>query len=68
MLYAERINRKEGANMKEEKKLPPTEEVIKPKTARRAESEEYDPYEGYTRENPPPWLDEFEYIDFMMTH
>lgn len=30
--------------------------------------EEYDEYAGYTRENPPPWLDEFEYIDFMMTH
>lgn len=26
------------------------------------------PYEGYTMKNPPPWLDEFEYIDFMMTH
>ncbi len=30
--------------------------------------QERDPYEGYTRKNPPPWLDEFEYIDFMMTH
>ena len=27
-----------------------------------------DPYEGYDRDNPPPWLDEFEYIDFMITH
>jgi hypothetical protein len=32
------------------------------------EEQERDPYEGYTRDNPPPWMDEFEYIDFMMTH
>ena len=27
-----------------------------------------DEYAGYTRDDPPPWLDEFEYIDFMITH
>ena len=32
------------------------------------DDDEEDEYEGYSRSNPPPWLDEFEYIDFMMTH
>ena len=56
--------------MKNKKTLLATEEAErKPETVMPTEPEkEEDPYEGYTRENPPPWLDEFEYIDFMMTH
>lgn len=48
-------------NERDEMKVPEREE------AQSAVSTE-DEYEGYTRDNPPPWLDEFEYIDFMITH
>lgn len=50
--------------------LAPTEkaEDEKTKVEEQSSDEEYDPYEGYDRDNPPPWMDEFEYIDFMMTH
>ncbi len=41
-------------------------EVVKQEAE--TEEEERDPYEGYSRDDPPPWMDEFEYIDFMMTH
>jgi hypothetical protein len=50
-------------NVKTETEKPGT---LKQKTE--TEEEERDPYEGYSRDDPPPWMDEFEYIDFMMTH
>ena len=53
--------------MKDEKKSV-QDEKLKNEKKQAQEETEYDPYEGYTRENPPPWMDEFEYIDFMMTH
>ncbi len=47
--------------------VPAPKEQTRPEREPEA-AEEEDEYAGYTRENPPPWLDEFEYIDFMMTH
>ena len=60
--------KKELKNEKQENLKTGTEkpEVVKQETE--TEEEERDPYEGYSRDDPPPWMDEFEYIDFMMTH
>ena len=51
---------KESDENKKKIKTEEQEPVKKEKTV--------DPYEGYDRDNPPPWMDEFEYIDFMITH
>lgn len=55
------IRKENVADEKQPEKVEEVETIFE-------EEEEYDPYEGYDRDNPPPWLDEFEYIDFMMTH